>query len=295
MNKKYNNDTTPDGGPGMSNCKAVVDQALKEIGDVIYLCLKYEPCPVERLDNNLALIDKIINDPDHLRECEYYFKASGSNYILFFFSNIIYNLKTRNDLILNQDVVKWLASVWRSFLQRNKNYQLYFPLNKQYSKLIGKFYGAETTFISKINNVTMVNEHFINGGLGDDSEIEKLERFFQVTEEILLAMKPSCFFLQDFYKEMKIATGEVPAEAAEIEKRGLSGFGADIYTYRKLVEDICKTLGLLEAIYLLLKKKKATRQFRIFDGKKKFLTTGEIYEIYADKFSSWKKELLDLK
>jgi hypothetical protein len=295
MNEEYNNDTTSDGGTGESNSKAAVDQALKEIGEVIYICLKYEACPIERLDNSLALIDKIIKDPDHLRECEYYFKASGSNYILFFFSNIIYNLKTRNDLILNQDVLKWLASVWNSFIQRNKKYQLYFPLNKQYSKLLEKFYGAETTFISKINNVTMVNEHFINGGLGDDSEIEKLERFFQVTEEILFVMKPSCFFLQDFFKEMKIATGEVPAEAAEIEKRGLAGFGADIYTYRKLVGDICRTLGLLEAIYLLLKKKKSARQFRIFDGKKKFLTTGEIYGIYAKKFDSWKKELHDLK
>lgn len=295
MNKKYNNDATSNGGSAMSDSKAIVDQALKEIGEVIYLCLKYEPCPVDRLDASLAAIDKIINDPDHLRECEYYFKASGSNYILFFFSNIIYNLKTKNDLILNQDVVKWLASVWRSFVQRNKNYQLYFSLNRQYSTLLGKFYGEDKAFITKINNVTLVNEHFVHGGLGDDSEIDKLEKFFQVTEEILNAMKPSCFFLQDFYKEMKIATGEVPAEAEAIEKRGLAGFGADIYTYRKLVEDACKTLGLLEAIYLLLKKKKTARQFRIFDGKKKFLTTGEIYEIYADKFNTWKKELVDLK
>ena len=279
----------------MSDSKEIVDLALKEIGDVIYLCLKYEPCPVERLDSSLAAIDKIINDPDHLRECEYYFKASGSNYILFFFSNIIYNLKTKNDLMLNQDVVKWLASVWRNFVQRNKNYQGYFVLNNQYSTLLGKFYSEESSFITKINNVTLVNEHFIQGGLGNDSEIDKLEKFFQVTEEIISAMKPSCFFLQDFYKEMKIATGEVPAEAAVIERRGLGGFGAEAYTYKKLVTDACKTLGLLEAIYLLLKKKKSARQFRIFDGKKKFLTTGEIYDIYVEKFKVYKKELIDLK
>jgi len=279
----------------MSDSKEIVDKALKEIGEIIYICLKYQTCPIERLDSGIDAIDKIINDPDHLRECEYYFKASGSNYILFFFSNIVYNLKTKNDLILNQDVVKWLASVWKNFINRSRAYQNYFVLNNQYSALLSRFYGNDSSFITKLGNVNLVNEHFVSGGTGHDSEIDKLEKFFQITEEITTVMKPTYFFLQDFYREMRIATGEVPAEAEAIEKRGISGFGSGSCTYRKLMEDACKSLGILEAVYLLLKKKKVTRQFRIFDGKKKFLTTAEIYDIYADKFNNYKKELLDIK
>jgi hypothetical protein len=272
-----------------------VDLALREIGEVLLQCLRYETCSIERLDAALISIDEIMNDPGSLGQCEYYFKATGSSYILFFFSNIIYNLKTKNDLILTQDVLRWLASVWKNFIQRNKTYQNYFRLMDTYSETMKKYYSEETTFINKLSNVNMVSQQFINGNTEDDSELDRLEKFFQVSEEILNGMKPTFYFLQDFFKEVKISTGVVPGEAEGIEAGGLSGFGHDIYTYKKIVEFSCKSAGILEAAYLLLKKKKPVRQFRIFDGKKRFLTTTEIYDIYVEKFSSLKKEFGELK
>lgn len=272
-----------------------VHQALHEIGDVLLQCLRYETCPMDRLDAALSGIDDIINDPGSLGQCEYYFKATGSSYILFFFSNIIYNLKTKNDLFLTQDVLKWLASVWRNFIQRNKTYQNYFRLMDTYSTMMKKYFAEDTSFINKLSNVNHVNDQFINGKDGDDSELDRLEKFFQISEEIANGMKPTFYFLQDFFKEVKIATGDLPPEAEVIEAGGLSGFGHDIYTYKKIIEYSCKSAGILEAVYLLLKKKKPVRQFRIFDGKKKFLTTSEIYDIYVEKFSSLKKEFGELK
>ena len=236
-----------------------------------------------------------MNDPGSLGQCEYYFKAVGSSYILFFFSNIIYNLKTKNDLFLTQDVLKWLASVWKNFIQRNKTYQNYFRLMDVYTGTMQKYFTEDTSFINKLSNVNQVSDQFVNVKGGDDSELDRLEKFFQVSEEISNAMKPTYFFLQDFFKEVNIATGEFPPEAEAIEKNGLSGFGQGEYTYKRIVEYACKSAGILEAVYLLLKKKKSTRQFRIFDGKKRFLTTSEIYDIYAEKFSSLKKEYGELK
>lgn len=272
-----------------------VDQALHEIGDVLLQCLRYETCPVERLDAALISIDEIMNDPGSLGQCEYYFKATGSSYILFFFSNIIYNLKTKNDLILTQDVLRWLASVWKNFIQRNKTYQNYFRLMDAYSETMKKYFAEDTSFINKLSNVTQVSEQFVNGNSEDDSELDRLEKFFQVSEEISNAMKPTFYFLQDFFREVKISTGDLPAEAEAIEAKGLSGFGHETYTYKRIVEYSCKSAGILEAVYLLMKKKKSTRQFRIFDGKKRFLTTSEIYDIYVEKFSSLKKEFGELK
>jgi hypothetical protein len=272
-----------------------VDLALREIGEVLLQCLRYETCSIERLDAALISIDEIMNDPGSLGQCEYYFKATGSSYILFFFSNIIYNLKTKNDLILTQDVLRWLASVWKNFIQRNKTYQNYFRLMDTYSETMKKYYSEETSFINKLSNVNMVSQQFINGNAEDDSELDRLEKFFQVSEEILNAMKPTFYFLQDFFKEVKISTGVFPGEAEIIEAGGLSGFGHDIYTYKRIVEFSCKSAGILEAVYLLLKKKKPVRQFRIFDGKKRFLTTTEIYDLYVEKFSSLKKEFGELK
>ena len=50
-----------------------------------------------------------------------------SNYVLFFLSNILYNLKQRGQLVLTDDVMKWLGSVWKNFLKRNRSYQEMFP------------------------------------------------------------------------------------------------------------------------------------------------------------------------
>lgn len=272
-----------------------VDQALKDIGDVLYLCLKYEPCPTEKLDTAISYIDIIINDADYLRQCEYFFKASGSNYVLFYFSNIIYNLKTKSDLVLTQDVLKWLSSVWKNFIQRNRNYQVYIHLHDLYREIFKKYFPGDTTFINRLNNVNLVSEQFAVHTDEGDSELDRLEKFFQISEEIINVMKPTYYFIFDFFREMKAFTGETSEDADRIEKAGLGGFGNGIYTYKTIVENACKSAAILEAAYLLLKKKKATRQFRIFDGKKKFLTTSEIYDIYADRFNQLKKELAELK
>lgn len=279
----------------MSEVKLTVDQSLREIGDVLITCLRYEPCSYDRLDSALKLIDDIMNDPGSLSQCEYYFKASGSNYILFFFSNIIYNLKTKNDLLLTQDVLRWLASVWKNFMQRNRTYQSYFSMMHYYSEKLKKYYSEEDESINKLSNVSLVKNDFLNSKTGEDSELDRMEKFFQLSEEISSAMKPTYTFLQDFYREVRVSTGELPPEAEDIEKKGLAGFGHGIFTYRRIIEYGCKSAGVLEAVYLLMKKKKSSRQFRIFDGKKKFLTTSEIYDLYAEKFSSLNKEYGELK
>ncbi len=275
--------------------KMEIHDALNEIGDVLLSCLKYEPCPIERLDNALALVDGIINDPDNIKECEYYFKSSGGSYILFFFSNIIYNLKTKNDLYLTPDVLKWLAGVWKNFIKRNKTYQAFFKLHNSYSVMLKSFFDEDSAFINRLTNINNISEQFLKGEQGDDSELARFEKFYQITEETINVMKPTYYFLLDFIKEMKIATGKIPDGSEGIEKAGLAGFGFDIYTYKRMLATACKTLAILEGIYLLLKKKKSTRQFRIFDGKKKFVTTGEIYDIYSEKFDLMKKEYMDLK
>ncbi len=272
-----------------------VDQALRDIGDVLYLCLKYEPCDPEKLDAAILKIDTIINNGDYLRQCEYYFKASGSIYILFYFSNIIYNLKTKSDLVLTQDVLKWLSGVWKSFIQRNRNYQLFIQLHDRFNEIFQRYFPGDSTFINRLSNVNLVSEQFAGNTGEGDSELDRLEKYFQVSEEIIGVMKPTFYFIFDFFREMKIFTGKSSDDEELIEEAGLAGFGHGIYTYKTIVECACKSAAILEAAYLLLKKKKAVRQFRIFDGKKKFLTTAEIYDIYAEKFNQLKKELGELK
>ncbi len=275
--------------------KMELHDALNEIGEVLLSCLKYEPCPIERLDKALALVDGIINDSDNIKECEYYFKSSGGNYVLFFFSNIIYNLKTKNDLYLTPDVLRWLAGVWKNFIKRNKTYQTFFKLHNNYTHMLKSFFDEDSAFINRLTNINNISDQFLKGDQGDDSELARFEKFYQITEETINVMKPTYYFLLDFIKEMKIATGKIPQGSDGIEKTGLAGFGFDVYTYKKMLATACKTLAILEGIYLLLKKKKSTRQFRIFDGKKKFVTTSEIYDIYSEKFDSMKKEYMDLK
>jgi len=272
-----------------------VHDALNEIGDVLVCCLKYEPCPIDRLDKAIELIDGIINDPENLKSCEYYFKSAGGNYVLFFFSNIIYNLKTKNDLYLTTDVLKWLAGVWKNFIKRNKTYQNFFKLYNNYSQVFINYFDEDSSFINRLTNINNISDFFLKGDQGDDSELARFEKFYQITEEIINVMKPTYFFLLDFVKEMKIATGKSLEGADEIEKDGLAFFGYDVFTYKKILASACKTLAILEGVYLLLKKKKTNRQFRIFDGKKKFVTTGEVYDIYSEKFDLMKKEYMELK
>ncbi len=275
--------------------KIEVHEALGEIGEVLLCCLRYEPCPVSRLDKALELIDGIINDPDSLKACEYYFKSSGGDYILFFFSNIIYNLKTKNDLYLTSDVLIWLAGVWKNFIKRNRAYQNFFKLHSNYLEVFKNYFDEDSSFINRLTNINNISDQFLKDNQGDDSELTRFEKFYQITEEIAHVMKPTYFFLLDFIKERKIATGSSFEGADDIERSGLANFGHDVFTYKKIIATACKTLAILEGVYLLLKKKKSNRQFRIFDGKKKFVTTAEIYDIYSEKFDSMKKEYMELK
>ncbi len=275
--------------------KIEIHEALNEIGEVLLCCLRYEPCSVIRLDKALELIDGIINDPDNLKACEYYFKSSGGNYVLFFFSNIIYNLKTKNDLYLTPDVLIWLASVWRNFIKRNKAYQSFFKLHNNYLQVFKNYFDEDSSFINRLTNINNISEQFLKDNQNDDSELARFEKFYQITEEIVHVMKPTYFFLLDFIKERKIATGSSFEGADDIELAGLANFGHDIFTYKKIIATACKTLAILEGVYLLLKKKKSNRQFRIFDGKKKFVTTAEIYDVYSEKFDIMKKEYMELK
>lgn len=272
-----------------------VHEALNEIGEVIVQCLKYEPCPIARLDKALDLIDGIINDPDNLKSCEHYFKSSGGNYVLFFFSNIIYNLKTKNDLYLTPDVLKWLAGVWKNFIKRNKTYQNFFKLQSNYLEVFKNYFDEDSSFINRLTNINNISELFLKDDQYDDSELDRFEKFYQVTEEIIHVMKPTYFFLLDFIKEREIATGNSLQGAVAIEEKGLSNFGYNAFTYRKIIATACKTLAILEGVYLILKKKKSNRQFRIFDGKKKFVSSGEIYDTYSEKFDLMKKEYMELK
>lgn len=272
-----------------------VDRALREIGDVLLVCLRFEICPIERLNAALASIDEIMNDPGSLSQCEYYFKASRGSYILFFFSNIIYNLKTKNDLILDQEVLKWMASVWKNFIKRNKNYQELFPVMDSYMVTIKKYFSDEdSAYIDRLGNVNHISDQFLNSNDSDRYELEQMEKFCQMLEEVSNFMKPTFFFLQDFFREVKISTGEYPPEAKIIESNGLPGFGHENYSYKRIVEYACKSAGILEGVYLLLKKKKPARHFRVVDGRKKFMTTSEIYDYYAEKFSSLKNEYGEL-
>ncbi len=272
-----------------------IETIVGEIGEVLLLSLKYELCSEERLENALKEIEKIADNPEIQELCENQFRMTGGNCTLFYFSNIIYNLKTKSKLCINGDVLVWLTSVWKNFIKRNRVYQNYIKLADPYSALFGKFFGGSSSFITRLSNVNLVSDHFLQEDRYDGSELSKLEKFYSLCEEIISVMKPSYFFFIDLAKEIRVETGEIINGAYSIEKNGLAEFGADKYGYRSIVENTCRCVAILEAVYLLLKKKKTSRQFRIIDGKKKFVTTSEIYEFYSGRFDHYKRELVDIK
>ena len=122
----------------------------------------------------------------------------------------------------------------------------------------------------------------------------RLERFYQGAAEVQNAMKPSYFFLLDYHYEKKMTTGADSSEAVALEAGGIAKFGQVNYTYADITMLTCQALGILEAAYLILKKKKSQRRLISVDGKQKFLTTPEIYNMYLDKFNTMKKELTNL-
>jgi len=272
-----------------------MQEIIKEIGDVLLISLKYELCSEERLESALKKIQDIADNQEIQELCENQFKMTGSQYTLFYFSNIIYNLKTKSSLCINGDVLIWLTSVWKNFIQRNRVYQNYIKLADTYEVFFRKFFGDTGSFITRLSNVNKVSDHFLQEEKYEGSELNKLEKFYTLCDEIASVMKPSYFFFIDLAKEIRIETGEILDGAFSIEKNGIAEFGAEKYNYRSILENSCRSLALLEAVYLLLKKKKGTRQFRILDGKKKFVTTSEIYEFYSEKFDVHKKDLVDIK
>jgi len=272
-----------------------IDEELETIGKAVFASISYECYPVNEIDNVIKSIDDIITDNSVLKNCENHLKSSGSDYVLFFLSNIIYNLKAKGELVLTPDVLKWLGSVWKNFLTRNKTYQEFLPLYGRYSMLFNKYYPGDGTFVNQIENVHLVKEDFIDNMSPEFTAIKELEAFYTKANDILTTMKPTYFFLLDYYYEKKMATGEDLQDAVVLESLGLTGFGYSKYTFRNIALVTCQCLGILEATYLILKKRKMNKQLTNFDGKLKLLSVSEIYDMYLKKFNQMKKELLNLK
>jgi len=271
-----------------------IPKALEEIGEAVMAALAYKRYPLEMLDRITGAIDEIMGHPANRKKCEDHLKSSGSNYVLFFLSNILYNLKQRGQLVLTDDVMKWLGSVWKNFLKRNRTYQEAFPLIDEYRITLHRYYPGAGTFVSQIDNVNLIKDDFIVDADAEESALKKLERFYLAAWDILNAMKPSYFFLLDYYYEKKMSTGLDSDDAVALETGGLAKFGQLNYTYAEITLLVCQSLGILEAAYLILKKKKSQRRLINVNGKQKFLTTPEIYNMYLDRFNSMKKELSSL-
>jgi hypothetical protein len=271
-----------------------IPKMLEQIGEAVLISLAYKRYPLDRLEQFMDAIDDIMANPANRKECENHLRSSGSNYVLFFLSNILYNLKQRGQLVLTDEVMKWLGSVWKNFLKRNKSYQELCPYIDEYRTKLRKYYPGLGTFISQIDNVNLIKDDFVVDADSENSPIKKLEKFYQSAWEILNAMKPSYFFLLDYYYEKKIATGIDSNDAVALEAGGLVKFGHINYTYAEIAVLICQALGILEAAYLILKKKKSQRRIISVNGKQKFLTTPEIYNMYLEKFNAMKKELTSL-
>ncbi|MBN2158903.1 MAG: hypothetical protein JW807_05870 [Spirochaetes bacterium] len=271
-----------------------IPRTLEEIGEAVIAALGYKRYPLDRLEEIMKAVDDLTADSASRKQCEDHLKSSGSNYVLFFLSNILYNLKQRGQLVLTDDVMKWLGSVWKNFLKRNKSYQNMFLSFDEHRIKMKKYYPHGGTFISQIENVNLIKEDFALDSDSENSPIRSLERFYQDAWEVLNAMKPSYFFLLDYYYEKKMSTGLDSNEAVALEAGGLAKFGHLNYTYADIAVLICQCLGILEAAYLILKKKKSHRRLISVNGKQKFLTTPEIYNMYLDKFNAMKKELTNL-
>jgi hypothetical protein len=273
----------------------IISDELERIGDAVIVALSYKYYPLKEIDSILQSIDTLTTEQENISKIEEHFKSSGSSYVLFFLSNIIYNLKTKNELHLTPDVVKWLGSVWKNFLRRNKSYQELNPLFSGYRESFKKYYPGETTSITKIDNVQIVKEDFIDDDDPENSKLKNLEKFYQVMAELLSWMKPTYYVLLDYYYEVNLKTGVVSAEAGEHEKNGLAVFGHENYSYWDICFVTTQALGVLEALYLTLKKKKTSRQIINVDGKSRFLSVSEIYDIYRDRFNQQKEELVKMK
>ena len=170
-----------------------IPRTLEEIGEAVIAALGYKRYPLDRLEEIMKAVDDLTADSASRKQCEDHLKSSGSNYVLFFLSNILYNLKQRGQLVLTDDVMKWLGSVWKNFLKRNKSYQNMFLSFDEHRIKMKKYYPHGGTFISQIENVNLIKEDFALDSDSENSPIRSLERFYQDAWEVLNAMKPSYF------------------------------------------------------------------------------------------------------
>jgi hypothetical protein len=271
-----------------------IPEALHNIADAVMTALSYKRYPIDKIDSIIGTIETIISDSSCQNECGEHMKSAGGDYLLFFLSNILYNLKRKEELVLTGDVIKWLGSVWKNFLQRNKSYQLYLTIMEEYRTIIGKYYPPGQSAIGRLENVNLVVDDFLSDAESEEGSLRKLEKFFLSASEIMSVMKPTYYFLLDYYYERKINLDMDSPDSVALEAGGLAGFGVENYTYRDIAIVACKALGILEAAYLVLKKKKSSRRLVTMDGKQKFLTAPEIYRMYLERFNEMKKEITAL-
>jgi hypothetical protein len=265
---------------------------LDMIGDSVLKAISYSFIPLDTIDSVILSIDVILSDAAYLKECEVFFKSQKRNEVLFYLSNIIYNLKTKSELRLSPDVLKWLGSVWKNFIRRNRSYQEAHVQYLEYCERFRKLYPGDSVVIRKIDNVHLVKDEYIDENDPEYTELRRLEKFSQGMMELLSWMKPTYFVLLDYYYERNMKTGVSLSEGEQLEKQGLPSFGHPEYTYLDISIATCQSLGILEAVYLYLKKRRTSRQIITVDGKTKFLTVSEIYELYRDRFVQMKEEIV---
>ncbi len=271
-----------------------IPNALHDIAEAVMISLSYKRYPMDKINSIIGTIEMIVSDPSCRNECGEYMKSAGSDYLLFFLSNILYNLKRKEELVLTPDVIRWLGSVWKNFLHRNKSYQEYLASVDEYRTILDKYYPITDTEVSRIENANLVIDDFLPDAESEEGPLRRLEKFYVSSWDIMTAMKPTYYFLLDYYYEKKINLNLNSPDAASIEAGGLAKFGIDGYTYRDIAVLTCKALGILETAHLVLKKKKSRRRLVNVDGKQKFLTTPEIYNMYLEHFNLMKKEIASL-
>ncbi len=267
---------------------------LEKIEEAVFTALTYGFYPMEKIEGILQSIDALFSKKESLDACGSYFATRGDSNVLYFISNILYNMKTKSSLALTPDAFKWLGSVWKNFLMRNRKYQEHHQMFLDYKDRLGKYFPGGN-LIHKIENVHLVTRDFIVDSEDENTPLRNLERFHKIFSELLSWMKPTYYFMLDYYSEWQSRGNpeERRLETGSLET--LKGFGHPGYTYGSIVYVTCQSLALLEALYLVLKKKKTSRQIFSMDGKSRLLSTSEIYELYRDKFQESREELARLK
>lgn len=267
---------------------------LHKIEYALFAALTYDIIESEKIDKAINAIEMISKNENSLSICEKYFQSSKEGNVLYFISNILYNLKTKSQLVLSPEVLKWLCSVWKNFINRNKVYQEQFGFFKDQKSKFEKYFGT-TGLVHKIENVHMVTQDFLIDSNDENTPLRKLERFYRTFSEIMGWMKPTYYFMIDYYYEWQSRSSESLDQKLQKRLESLKNFGYEGYTYGIIANAVCQALAILEAVYLILKKKKTSRQLFTIDGKTRLLSISEIYDIYRDKLLEAQNELSRLK